>query len=91
MNKKWQIPRRTFLKGLGTAVALPVLDAMLPVRALSAVQGAGAFPKRMAFLYVPNGVNMSDWTPAATGSQFELPYILEPLKAFQKISPSSPA
>lgn len=84
MNKKWQIPRRTFLKGLGTAVALPVLDAMLPVRALSAVQGAGAFPKRMAFLYVPNGVNMSDWTPAATGSQFELPYILEPLKAFQK-------
>ncbi len=84
MNKKWQIPRRTFLKGLGTAVALPMLDAMLPVRAFSAAAATSAFPKRAAFLYVPNGVNMADWTPAATGGQFELPYILEPLKAFQK-------
>ena len=85
MNTKWQIPRRTFLKGLGTAVALPVLDAMLPVRAFSAVTSAASqFPKRTAFLYVPNGANMADWTPTAVGNQFELPYILQPLKALQK-------
>ena len=48
MNKSWQIPRRTFLRGLGTAIALPVLDAMIPVRALAEVTSAGGagLPKR---------------------------------------------
>ena len=73
--KKWQIPRRTFLKGLGTALALPVLDAMVPAFAAP----AGRAPLRMAFVYVPNGVNMEDWTPAADGADFTLPNILEPL------------
>ena len=78
----WHIPRRTFLRGLGTAVALPVLDAMVPSKAFGAsASGAAAkaFPKRIAWVYVPNGKNMADWTPAATGANYELPSILEPL------------
>jgi hypothetical protein len=86
MEKKWQLPRRTFLKGLGTAVALPLLEAMVPgVSLTAAVAGASkATPKRMAFIYVPNGANMADWTPKEVGNNFELPYILEPLKSVQQ-------
>jgi hypothetical protein len=75
--KKWQIPRRTFLKGVGTALALPALEAM--VSPMSAAP-AGRSPLRMAFVYVPNGVNMADWTPATEGTDFALPKILEPLQ-----------
>ncbi len=87
MQKKWHIPRRTFLRGLGTMMALPMLEAMAPA---SKVFGANAnpasksFPKRMAFVYVPNGANMQDWTPKAVGTDFELPHILQPLKPHQK-------
>ncbi len=80
----WQIPRRTFLRGLGTAVALPVLDAMLPTRALAAGGDAAKFPRRIAWVYVPNGKNMADWTPTATGADYELPSILEPLAAHRR-------
>src|SRR2546428_3060774 len=86
MNKPWQIPRRTFLKGMGTAIALPALEAMAPaIKALAAIESSGPtlFPKRMAFLYIPNGVNMADWTPKEAGEDFEWPYILEPLRPFQ--------
>lgn len=82
MSRPWQIPRRTFLKGLGTAIALPMLEVMSPARTLAAP--ARGFPRRMAFVYVPNGANMADWTPKAVGTEFDLPYILEPLKARQK-------
>ena len=81
------LPRRSFLKGLGTVVALPVLESILPRGAIaSSDAGAAAtvFPKRAAFLYVPNGVNMADWTPKAIGSEFELPQILEPLRPHQR-------
>src|SRR5207342_1804476 len=44
---------------------------------------AAGFPRRMAYLYVPNGANMADWTPKTTGTEFELPLILDPLKAHQ--------
>jgi hypothetical protein len=77
-----RIPRRTFLKGLGTAIALPALDSLLPSVA-SAASVAKTFPNRMVFLYVPNGVHMPDWRPTAVGTRFELPYILEPLKNVQ--------
>jgi uncharacterized protein DUF1552 len=86
MNKYWYIPRRTFLKGLGTMVALPMLDAMAPsLRSLAAAESLDpkTFPKRLAFVYIPNGANMADWTPAQTGAEFELPFILEPLNAFK--------
>jgi len=86
MNKTWPLPRRTFLKGLGTALALPMLAAMAPgaTMAASALAPQGRWPRRMAFIYVPNGANMSDWTPKAVGAEFELPYILEPLKPVQQ-------
>jgi hypothetical protein len=83
MNRNWQIPRRTFLKGMGTAMALPLLEAMVPAKLLAASTPA-AKPVRMAFVYVPNGMNMADWTPAADGTDFELPAILEPLKTHRR-------
>src|SRR6266576_2715756 len=86
MNKSWRIPRRTFLKGVGTAIALPAMEAMAPaMKALAALEGPGlaTSPKRMAFLYIPNGANMADWTPKEEGTDFDWPYILQPLKSFQ--------
>src|SRR5947207_13531606 len=83
MNKTWQIPRRTFLKGLGTVIALPMLEAMLPpakLFAAGATEAGAAFPRRMAFIYIPNGANMEDWTPKSLGADYELPYILQPLE-----------
>lgn len=83
MSKNWQIPRRTFLKGLGTAIALPVFESMAPLRALAetAAPGAGALPRRMAFVYVPNGANMHQWTPKTVGTDYVLPSSLEPLQS----------
>jgi hypothetical protein len=74
------IHRRTFLRGLGTAVALPFLSSAPGVRAAAAAGAvAGKPPLRMAFVYVPNGANMADWTPKEVGASFELPRILQPL------------
>lgn len=85
MSSSWHISRRRALKGLGTALALPLLDSMSPSPALSRLaRGAqaaadGAIPNRVAFLYVPNGMHMPDWTPAKVGADFELPPILQEL------------
>lgn len=73
------LSRRTLLRGFGTAVALPFLDSMSP--ALAAPARIGKSPVRMAFLYVPNGIIMKDWTPKATGAGYELPKTLAPLAA----------
>jgi len=81
------ISRRTVLRGLGTAVALPWLEAMAPAAGVngttpgaSAAAGVAKLaPKRMAFLYVPNGAHMPAWTPTAEGAAFDLPATLEPL------------
>lgn len=83
--KMTHIPRRTFLRGLGTVLALPALEAMMPASNVlaAAVTGAKKVPKRLAFIYVPNGANMADWTPSEVGSNFKLPYILEPLNGVQ--------
>ena len=61
-------------------MALPLLEAMVPVIRAGASARADQTPRRMAFVYVPNGVNMADWTPSAEGTEFEFPYILEPLE-----------
>jgi hypothetical protein len=82
MGKNLRLSRRTVLKGFGTAVALPWLDAMAPV--LSFAAPVRTPPKRLAFFYVPNGVNVSSWKPAAVGEKFVLPSTLEPLAPFQK-------
>jgi hypothetical protein len=61
-------------------MALPWLEAMGPMNSWGAATSPmGTAPNRMAFLYVPNGVNMADWTPKSEGTDFELPTILEPL------------
>src|SRR5262245_65360335 len=75
------LPRRTFLRGLGTAVALPFLDAMTP--ALARAQRRKE-PVRMAFVYVPNGIDMRHWNPAYEGELAELPRTLKPLEPFKK-------
>lgn len=75
------LDRRTFLRGAGATIALPLLDAMRPALA-SAAPHTGA--TRLAFTYVPNGITMADWTPAATGADYALPHILEPLAAFRR-------
>src|SRR4051812_48930288 len=78
------LSRRAALRGLGTAVALPWLEAMVPSFARGAMANAAANgPLRMAFFYVPNGVHMQDWTPRSEGSDWEVPEILKPLAAFK--------
>lgn len=74
---KKALGRRTVLRGLGAAISLPLLDAMTPAFAQSTV--AGGAPVRLAWFYVPNGIDMRHWTPAAEGALGELPGILQPL------------
>lgn len=76
------ISRRTLLRGLGTAMALPMLEAMLPLNALAQTASKVARPNRMAFIFVPNGVNMALWTPATEGA-LQLSPTLEPLRKVQ--------
>jgi hypothetical protein len=79
---KKALPRRTVLQGLGAALALPLLDAMVP--ALSALSRTAAAPvRRLGFFYIPNGARMDTWTPAATGTGFGLPRILQPLAPYR--------
>lgn len=77
-----RLARRTVLRGLGTALALPALEAMLPSAAFAAPAKQAA-PLRTAFFFVPNGIHMEDWKPAETGADWKLPYILEPLAKVQ--------
>lgn len=75
------VSRRTLLRGVGVSMALPWLEAMGPARAWSEHRADGkSVPNRMAFLYVPNGKNMSEWTPTKEGADFELTSILQPLE-----------
>jgi len=76
------LSRRTMLRGMGAAIGLPVLDAMAPAFASSKLPGKT--PVRMAFVYVPNGIDMRNWNPTWEGPNQELPRILkslEPLKS----------
>ena len=76
------IPRRTVLRGLGTALALPMLDSMAP--ALTALGRTPARPAlRLGIVYVPNGIVMEQWTPAAEGAGFEFTPTLKPLERFR--------
>src|SRR5262245_46167602 len=69
------LPRRTFLRGAGLAMGLPFLDAMTPAFAASTPA-----PVRLAWFYVPNGIDMRHWTPAEEGPLSGLlPDILQPL------------
>lgn len=72
------LPRRTLLRGLGTTLALPLLDAMLPAQTKTAKPA-----RRFQSFYVPNGMAMEYWTPKDEGRDFELSPILEPLAPFR--------
>src|SRR5215217_7123124 len=79
------ISRRTVLRGLAAAISLPFLESLAPrafAQATSGAAGAAAKrPVRMAVLYMANGVNVSKWTPAGFGRDFELSPTLSPLAA----------
>jgi len=78
---KRALPRRTFLKGIGAAISLPFLDAMVPALA----QGqAKKPPLRMAVVYMPNGMEMRHWNPAYEGPLGDLPQTLQPLESARR-------
>lgn len=80
---KTALPRRTFLRGVGATLALPLLDSMVP--ALSAMRATAATPaRRVGFIYVPNGAEMENWTPADAGADFQFSPILSPLEPFRR-------
>jgi hypothetical protein len=81
---KKQLPRRTFLRGMGSLVALPMLDAMMPALVRAATSTS---PTRMAILYFPNGVQMETWQLQTEGQIARMPELLprtlEPLAAYR--------
>ena len=79
---KMSLPRRTFLRGMGVTLALPLLDAMVPALTASAKTPA-ASPQRLGFVYVPNGVNTTTWAPAGEGTTFDFSRALAPLEAYR--------
>jgi hypothetical protein len=76
---KKHLPRRTFLRGVGVSLALPLLDSMIPAQTLTSKTAAGE-RIRLAYCYIPHGAVMSNWTPAGEGAGFELSRTLAPLK-----------
>ena len=85
MSRHSRISRRTILRGLGTAISLPLLEAMSGSQSIATAASAAVAqaPKRMAFLYVPNGIHMQDWTPKKTGKGFEITPIMQPIAKFK--------
>ncbi len=76
------LPRRTFLRGVGVSLTLPLLDAMVP--AFTAVAKSAAAPiRRLGFIYTPNGFIREYWTPGSVGEQFDLTPSLKPLEPFR--------
>ncbi|HEX4000978.1 MAG TPA: DUF1552 domain-containing protein [Pirellulales bacterium] len=86
MSRTTRISRRTVLRGLGSVIALPALEAMLPRKAIAAASSAigPKPPTRMLWVYTPNGQHMPDWVPHGVGTDFELPRTLELLKDFRR-------
>src|ERR1700730_15178518 len=80
---KKHLPRRTFLRGMGVTLALPLLDSMIPAQTLSRKTAAAPSP-RLGFVYVPHGAVMDQWTPATEGAGFEFTPILKPLEPFRQ-------
>ncbi len=75
------LPRRTFLRGIGTTLALPLLDAMVP--AMTALAATPAAPvRRLGFVYIPMGAIQKQWFPTQAGPVAALPPILSPLTPF---------
>jgi len=79
---KKHLPRRTFLRGMGVTLALPLLDSMIPAQTLTRNTAAAPSP-RLGFVYVPHGAIMDQWTPSTEGAGFEFSPILKPLEPFR--------
>jgi hypothetical protein len=80
---KKHLSRRTVLRGVGAAIGLPLLDAMIP--AATALANTAAAPKpRIGFTYFPHGAIQARWVPKETGTSFELPQILKPFEPYRK-------
>jgi len=79
---KMALPRRTFLRGMGVTLGLPLLDAMVP--AASVLANTAAKPvRRLGFVYIPNGAVMSQWQPEDDGALKTLSQTLSPLERFK--------
>jgi hypothetical protein len=79
---KTSIPRRRVLRGMGAALALPFLDAMVPALT-PIVKTAAAARKRLGCIYIPHGCIMDRWTPATSGTDFDFTPILKPLEPYR--------
>jgi len=79
---KKHLSRRTMLRGMGYALSLPLLDAMIPASTALANTAAAPNP-RLGFIYFPHGAIMARWMPEATGTNFVLPQILKPLEPYR--------
>nr|MBC8348401.1 DUF1552 domain-containing protein [Verrucomicrobiota bacterium] len=79
-TQSWLINRRHALKGLGTFIALPLLDCMTPLRAAEPIM-----PRRSAFIYLPNGVNTLDYQIIADGADYEFSRSLKPLEKHRSV------
>jgi len=90
LRQSWLLNRRHFLRGIGAAVALPLLDCMKPLGTLAAAASTAAKPRRSVFIYIPNGVNVLTWQITKAGKDYEFSEPLKPLeKHRQNITPIS--
>jgi hypothetical protein len=89
MNSTLALPRRRFLRGLGLSIALPALESLMPAaRALAAAtpklaRTHAGNPLRMAFVYIPNGVNVARWRPSGEGADYQLGETMQPLEGLK--------
>ena len=83
MVTRTHLPRRTFLRGLGVTLALPMLDSMVPAFGTAQMRAAEAV-RRLGVVYVPNGMFMPNWTPAVEGGPLEITQTLQPLARFKE-------
>ena len=75
---KMALERRSFLRGVGATLALPFLDAMTP-----AFAAPGKAIPRLSFMYIPNGINIAQWTPSGSGKDFAFSSTLKSLEPFR--------
>ena len=80
LTQKWLLNRRHFLRGLGATMALPLLDAMVPLGTTAAAAVEADKPRRSVFVYIPNGVNGMSWQVTKPGRGYELSASLKPLE-----------
>src|SRR5437868_11008922 len=79
---KKHLSRRTFLRGAGVTIALPLLESMVPAQ--TPLSKTAAVPKsRLGCIYIPHGATMDKWTPKTEGANFEFSEILKPLEPFR--------